>query len=214
MTIVNNLDLEQLTLSRGSHFDPASGMCVMEAASYVAGEPFSGRPECASPVIGVFLRNWNDSLDDEARQMLKPYVLKVVGTRGTPEQEAQRAWMAADWLVRVQAPAWLRLAGLVDQAELLEGMAELTPETVPSIKPALESVRKDARAAGDAAWDAAWDAARVAAWVAAWAAAGAAAGDAAGDAAGAAAGAHLAPTVLDLQARATELLDRMIEVTA
>mgnify|MGYP000461577042 CR=1 FL=1 len=30
----------------------------------------------------------------------------------TDEQEEQRAWLATDWLIRVQTPAWLRLAGL------------------------------------------------------------------------------------------------------
>ena len=50
-------------------------------------------------------------------------------------------------------------------------------------------------AAGDAAWDAAWDAARAAAW------------DAAGDAAKKA----LAPTQLELQKSALELVERMID---
>ena len=42
--------------------------------------------------------------------------------------------MALDWLVRVQAPAWLRLAGLTGQADMLTGMAEVNAETCPSIK--------------------------------------------------------------------------------
>jgi hypothetical protein len=100
--------------------------------------------------------------------------------------------MAADWYIRVQTPAWLRLAGLTTQAEALEAFPEIIDfSAVPSLKPTLDAIRQDAAAAWDAAWDAAraaaWDAARAAAWDAAGAAARAAAWDAAGAAAGAAA---------------------------
>jgi hypothetical protein len=194
------IDLDTLVLDKGSHRSPADGMCVMEAVSFLAGEDFTDAPECTSPVIRAFLVSWNDVLSDDDRQALKRYVPLVIGTRGTPADEVRRAWMATDWLVRVQAPAWLRLAGLGEQADVLAALAELTPGTCPSILPALEAVRSDAAAAwaaaGAAAWAAAWDAARAAAWAAAgdaawaaaWDAARAAAGDAAGDAARAAAG--------------------------
>lgn len=59
MSIVNPLDLDTLQLAFGGH-DPGDDMCVMEAVAYLAGEPWSDRPECASPVIGAFLRSWND----------------------------------------------------------------------------------------------------------------------------------------------------------
>ena len=109
--------------------------------------------------------------------------------------------MALDWLVRVQAPAWLRLAGLTGQADMLAGMAEVTPETCPSIEAPLQAVRQDAAAAGAAAWDAAGAAARDAAGAAAWAAAGAAARE------------RLAPTAHELRAEAHRLVDRMLAVT-
>jgi hypothetical protein len=183
MTIVNELDLDSLVLKLGKH-DPDSEMCVMEAVAYVAGEEWSDSPKCASPVIGAFLRSWNDTLDDEARQQLKPYISRLIGTKGTKAQEDKRAWMALDWLVRDYTPRWLRLAKLDFQAELLASLPEFEKGMdVPSIKPTIEAVRKDAYAA----WDAAWDAARAAAWDAAWAAAGAAAWDAARAAARAAA---------------------------
>jgi hypothetical protein len=204
VTIVNELDLAELVLYHGAH-DPNGKMCVMEAVAFVAGEPWSDHPECASPVIGAFLRSWNDVLDDEDRQQLKPYVTKLVGTKGTKAQEDARVWMALDWLVRDYTPVWLRLAGLNSQAELLVNLPEFKKGMkLPSVKPTLEAVRKDAAAARDAAragawdaaragaWDAAragaWDAARAGAWAAAWAAARAAAGDAAWAAAWAAAG--------------------------
>jgi len=216
--------LEPLQLGKGSHSPPNNGLvraCVMEAVAYVAGEPFSDHPECASPVLGAFLRTWNDSLPDEDRQMLKPLIPRLVGTKASARVEEKRAWMAIDWLARECAPAFLRLAGLTEHAETLEGLAALTTaKRAEKARPQL-----------DAAWDAAWDAAGDAAWAAAWAAAGAAAaaaaaaaardaagaaardaaGDAARAAARAAAGAALEPTVKQVQKSALLLVDRMIE---
>jgi hypothetical protein len=40
----------------------------MELASMLAEQPFSDRPQNASPVVGAFLRTYNDGLDDERRQ--------------------------------------------------------------------------------------------------------------------------------------------------
>ena len=166
-----------------------NGMCIMEAVSYVAGEPWSDTPECACPVIGSFLRSWNDSIPDTTlrTKIMAPLIAKLVGTKATAEIEHRRSLMAADWLVRTHTPAWLRLAGLNAQAEALAGLPEITAMAqVPSIRPAIEAVRKDAAAAWAAAGAGAWDAAR------------------------AAARQKLAPTVETLQKSALELVERMI----
>ena len=213
--LVNTLQAD-LVLDSGSHKQPndAFAACVMEAVAYVAGEPWSDHPECACPVIGAFLRSWNDSMNDEDRQILLPLVPRLVGTRSTAEVEEQRAWMATDWLVREFTPAWLRLAGLDDHAHTLEKLATLTDST--SAREAQPSVDAAGAAAGAAAWaaaGAAWAAdaaAGAAAGAAAWAAAGAAAWAAAWAAAGAA-GAALRPTVKVLQVSALALVERMIE---
>jgi len=52
----------------------------MELASMLAEEPFSDRAGIVSPVIGAFLRTYNDGLDDERRQDLYPIASLVVGT--------------------------------------------------------------------------------------------------------------------------------------
>src|SRR5690606_23822864 len=119
----------------------------------------------------------------DERQQLKRYIPRLVDSRGTAEQEERRAWMAADWLVRVHAPAWLRFAGLTEQAALLEGLPEVTAVTVPSIQAPLKAVRQ----ATDAAWVAASASTGAAAGVAARVAASASTGAAARDAAWAAA---------------------------
>jgi hypothetical protein len=194
------LDLDTLHLESGRHAASLNQFCVLEAVAYIAGEPWSDHPQCASPVISVFLRSWNDGSGDEQRQELKRYIPRLVNSRGTDAQESERSWMALDWLVRVQTPTWLRLAGLTVQADFLTSLEPVDVDNCPSILPALEAVGSDAAAAwvavGDFAWDvvgdAVGDAARNAAWDAAWAAvrdaAGAAAWDAAEDAAWAAAG--------------------------
>ena len=116
-----------LRLDRGKH-DPPNGefaACIVEAAAWVAGEPWSDHPECVCPVIGAFCREWNDAMDDEDRQILLPYVTRIVGTNHGPQVAERRAWMATDWLVRECAPAWLRLAGLDEHAHTLERLAAL-----------------------------------------------------------------------------------------
>jgi len=188
--------IQALSLKHGGHEENERAMCVMEACAYVAGEPWSDAPQCACPVITAFMVSWNDSLPSDADRdrRLKPLIPLIVGTRSTPQVEQRRATMAADWLIRVHTPAFLRLAKLDDQAALLVALPEITDFLqCPSLMPALEAVRKDAAAA----WAAAWDAAR------------AAARDAARDAARAAARDALAPTVARLQDSAVVLVQRM-----
>ena len=179
--------LDGLSLKSGAH-KPNSTFCVMEAVAFVAGEKWSDSPECACPVISAFLRSWNDALptDADRDRLLKPLIPQLLNTRNKSLEE-KRSLMAADWLVRVNTPAWLRLAKLDKQAELLESLPEITSMAqVPSIREPIEAVRRDAAAARAAA--------RAAAWDAAW--------DAAGDA--------LKETTEKLQRSAVELVERMI----
>ena len=175
------------SLSAGGHEHVDEGACFMEAVAYVAGEPWSDKPACACPVLGAFLRTWNDDLSDTDRdRLLRPLVRRLVGSRSTPEVEARRSWLAMDWLVRTNAPTWLRLVpALVPHVDAL---TDLPPIVDAQTTAAHQSTFN---AAGDAAWAVAWaagDAAVAAPWVAAVAAACAAAGDAACAAAGAAMG--------------------------
>src|SRR5690606_12283651 len=162
------------------------------------------------------------------RQDLKRHILRLVGSKGTAEQEDLRGWMALDWLVRVHAPAWLRLAGLDEHADRLARFAEVRPDTVQGVKPALDAALEAARAARDTAediaWCPAWDAeiaareaartvARAAAWGTAWDTAWGTAWDAAWGTAWAAAGAAKEQARRELQQSAHELVDRMLAVT-
>ena len=66
MTIIEErlAELDKLVLDSGGHDSWEKGACVMEAVAYVAGEPFSDHPACASQVITDFLISWNDALPD------------------------------------------------------------------------------------------------------------------------------------------------------
>jgi hypothetical protein len=72
----------EVRLESGSHRSPADGVCVVELASMIGGERFSDRPDCVDPVIGAFLRSWNDGVGYADRQRLEPYASLVVGTGG------------------------------------------------------------------------------------------------------------------------------------
>ena len=209
MTAVIAIDPERFErlplLKHGSHKANDEAMCVMEAVAWVTHKEWSDQPPCVCPVIGAFMRAWNDGLpnDEERTALLKPLIPKLINTKGSEALANRRAAMAADWLVRAQTVAWLRLAKLDAQADALASLPEITDfAKCPPMMPALEAARKGAAAAGAAAWAAAGDAA--------WAAARAAARDAVRDAAWAAARDALAPTMLALQHSALKLVERMI----
>lgn len=88
---------QTIRLSKGKHAAPTEGACVMELASMLAGEPFSDRPATACPVIGGFLRAYNDRIDEERRQDLYRYAAEVVGTRGTADVERARERRCLEW---------------------------------------------------------------------------------------------------------------------
>ena len=216
-------DLTDMAIQSGGHGTFDDGHCAMELVAWLAGEPHTDAPECTSPVLGAFVRRWNDGLaDDEARALLlRPFLPRLVDTRGSHDIEEQRAWLATDWLVRVCAPAFLRLTPSL--REHASALAELPPvlscDSHADSREVIDAAGAAARAAaiaaaGAAAWAgaAARAAAGDAAGAAAGDAAGAAAGAAVGVAAGAAAGAPLVPVVAGLQASAVDLLDRMIDV--
>jgi len=112
---------QTIKLSKGKHASPDDGACVMELASMLAGEPFSDHPATVCPVIGSFLRAYNDSIDDTRRQDLYAYASTVVGSRPPISVQRQRAERLAEWAFEMQRRQWtsrylplarLRMAGL------------------------------------------------------------------------------------------------------
>jgi hypothetical protein len=196
-------DVLALPLSAGSHGHEFHGeFCLVEKSNRLAfcipefRERF-GAPERFNddhPSISLVVRAMAIGLNDipdaawggiEGRTAaLDRFSVAILGTKTTDADEETRAWLATDWLIRVETPAWLRLAGLTADAQALEGLGRVVDAaTARAAQPTLDDARKKSRAAWDAARDAAWDAAWAAGWAAAWAA-----WDAARDAARAAAG--------------------------
>jgi hypothetical protein len=123
-----------IRLAYGLHASPDEGMSLLEAVSWVAGEPFGDRPRCVSPALAAFGGAWNDALpDDDRDRLLVPLIPALIGTRTTEADDETRTWMATDWLVRVHAPAWIRRAGFGEEADRLEALPPLAdgPEAAP-----------------------------------------------------------------------------------
>jgi hypothetical protein len=116
----------QITLAKGDHQSPDAGLCVVEAAAWIAGEEHSDHPACVCPVVASFARRLNDRLPDDRRQALVPLIPLLVGTAGSTALRRRRAYRCADWAVREVAPRALRAAGLDEQAARLEALAPIT----------------------------------------------------------------------------------------
>jgi hypothetical protein len=81
----------------------------MELASMLAGERFSDQPASVCPVIGSFLRAYNDAIDDDRRQDLYAYAAKVVGSRAGEEVQRARAERLSTWGRQLRQRPWKRL---------------------------------------------------------------------------------------------------------
>ena len=173
-------EIAALHLDEGSHKSPEQGHCLLEVVSMLAGEKFGDSPRCVDPVLAAFGRSWNDRLPDDERQSLKQYIPLLAGTYQGPKLQVRRAFMALDWLWRVNAPMWLEhVPELAEHAAALRALAPITAELGEAERTAaIDQANEAAWAAmaaraARAAWDAwaAWDAAAAAAQTAAFEAA-------------------------------------------
>jgi len=70
----STLDLDALHLEHGSHQDPDSGVCLLEAVALFAGEKHTDHPRCVSPLLGDVGIRLNDRATDTQRQDLKRFI--------------------------------------------------------------------------------------------------------------------------------------------
>jgi hypothetical protein len=91
------MDGISIRLAPGRHSTPVEGVCVVELSSVIAGEEFSDRPDCVCPVIGAYLRSWNDRAAHAERQRLLPYAVRIVGSRGTKRATRERRDICLEW---------------------------------------------------------------------------------------------------------------------
>src|SRR5438876_58389 len=95
------LDLDRITLGKGNHPTRDTGVCALEAAAWLAGEPHSDHPLCVCPAISDFLRSWNDNLPSNAERdrLIKPLLPVIIRTARDKNSEIKRRWMVYDWMV-------------------------------------------------------------------------------------------------------------------
>ena len=133
--------IQALSLKYGAH-QPDSTFCVMEAAAYVAGEPWNDHPKCVPRTIAAILRRWNDRLptDADRDRLLKPFIPRIIGLPLNKEIEIKRAILVGDWGLRVLIPECLRLAKKAELADQLAAASE--SKTQKQLAAAAQFVRK------------------------------------------------------------------------
>jgi len=156
------IDLTTLVLSAGRHTGPEDGVSLMEATAWAAGEPWSEHPYCVSPVLASFGRELNNTLPDDLRQELKPFINRLLYTDGDG-QDGARGRLALDWLMRTYAVAWLQLVPeLATDADRLVNLPPIqSMSAVVKADDAIQGVKAHAGVAAVAAWSrvdtAEWD---------------------------------------------------------
>ena len=93
-------------------------LCVMSLVALLAGENHTDRPKAACPVIATFAIKINDGIDCEARQTLKPFAPRIVGTRDGLAR--RRAWVLTNIILGEVLPHRARSAGHSVPAALVE----------------------------------------------------------------------------------------------
>src|SRR5215472_2000672 len=99
----------------------------MEAVAWLAGEEHTDRPVCTCPVIASMVRRLNDRIVDDklGTELLAPLLPKLIGTRAALPVMRRRAFIAADFSVRVAAPLALEARGQKENAEKLRALPEV-----------------------------------------------------------------------------------------
>lgn len=144
-----------LDITSGAHTSAAMGMCIMEAVAYFVGEKHTDKPQCTSPTIGKAMISFNDQFpfkdNAERTETLLPLIPVVVGTQTNFEDEATRAFIAADFACRVFAPIAFKAVGFLDWAEKLKNLKPVVDKATAIAASAGTNAANAAAAATNAA---------------------------------------------------------------
>lgn len=138
-------EFESITLSHGAHPDFESGHCAMEVVAWLAGEGHTDAPACASRVLRNYTIALNDRWNDEQRQRLKPFLIRMIGT-GDDGKDAARGRIALAHLAQLTVP-WLELAGIDSTAITSATTAQETQEALDAARKAAWRQRAERREA-------------------------------------------------------------------
>ena len=106
--------LPRIVPSRGAHSSREDGVCAMELAAWLAGEPHTDSPSCVCPTITRVLAAWNDEVMDftDRKNLINSLIPLVIGTNQGDEVAMQRHYLALNRVVAHHLPIWLQAAGL------------------------------------------------------------------------------------------------------
>jgi len=209
-------DAVHLRSGKGNGANGTVDVCAVQASDWLAGgDGTNDHPPCVARKIADYVIGLNDSLlFRHHRDLLKPYCAKLVGTAGPDgKREVRRAYLLADYAIRVFAPIWLRADPkhrLDEQAKALEKLPKITTEKRRQVARKAAASAASAADAADAADAAASAASAADAADAADAAASAASAADAADAADAARTKVLAEFGDLLRRKALECLDALL----
>jgi hypothetical protein len=112
-------------------------MCALQAADWLAGGDGSNEaPECVCPVIAEFVIGLNDGRAFRRyRDLLKPFVPKILGTRGSLESQVRRAQICAKYAseMTIQYHIESDIAEYVTKYEIDPNFDSKNPYSSPSL---------------------------------------------------------------------------------
>ncbi len=119
MIDINNL--WQYNLRKGSSSHPQNGACLFDAASWLVYGKIGDNPPCSCPVIRTYGIGLNDKMSNKTRQLLKPFILRVVGNRD-PQSEPARLRCIVLETARKIVPLAVDRAKLYEQSAILRSL--------------------------------------------------------------------------------------------
>ena len=142
----NEIKNKPLFTGSGTDIDHA---CVMQMVSYVAGEKWTDHPTCACPVLTQYAIRMNDRFKDEHRQLLKPFIPELVGTRANDEVEIARIRLMRWRNVTVTYPLildFLKIPKFAEKLRMFENNLESMALATKFLKENKEEIHKRASA--------------------------------------------------------------------
>lgn len=132
------------TLKFGKHKDRNDGLCLLEAAAFVAGEPHTDRPLCVCPVIAEYCRGLNDAkwLNDEDRTEYLMPLADVILDTVNQDKEAERAAHFIEIASRSVLPHYMMCCDRDDLVRLTLALPDIVNKaTAQRTRDMAESVR-------------------------------------------------------------------------
>jgi hypothetical protein len=162
-------DLWKYDLRQGKTDHPRNGACLFDAGMWLVYGRIGDNPPCSCPVIRAYATGLNDRMDDAARQLLKPFILRVVGNRDPAAEPARRMHIVAETARRV-VPLAFGPALAAEMRALPDDYGAIRRLMLRARAYARAKAARDATNAASAVYSAAWagDTAAAADHVAAW----------------------------------------------